>query len=309
MRNGGIVIEFFRKVKKKHRGGILYNLGYELYVRLYTKAIGRKVLNFFLRRRELPENLVFLVGCYNSGTTILRDILRSHPDVSGMPREGVRFTDVFPDMQEGGWVRMAYANRHLEQASVDVLTARRKLSKDWGYWYSGSGLFLEKSITHAYRVDFLREVFPAAKFIFLARDGYCSTEGVLRRAKPQGDAAKVVGSEYSASLVAKQWVDINQKILKNKDADGSYFLKFEDFIKRPEEKLSELFGFLDLDDSCLEASEGIVVLGGKKFHILDPNAASRKRFPRAQLREFNEVAGPMLGLLGYEVLKDENDSD
>ena len=55
-----------------------------------------------------PKQWVFLLGCYNSGTTILRDVLGAHPEVSTMPREGVKLTDLFPTPEHQGWFRMTH---------------------------------------------------------------------------------------------------------------------------------------------------------------------------------------------------------
>ena len=41
----------------------------------------RKVVKpFFLTAKE-PDQWLFLLGCYNSGTTILRDVLGAHPEL------------------------------------------------------------------------------------------------------------------------------------------------------------------------------------------------------------------------------------
>lgn len=35
-----------------------------------------------------PDKWLFVVGCYNSGTTLLAEMLSRHPNISGLPTEG-----------------------------------------------------------------------------------------------------------------------------------------------------------------------------------------------------------------------------
>lgn len=298
------------KARNKHQAGIFLNILYELYVRAYTWPLGRVFLSLLMGRvnSRLPDRQVFLIGCYNSGTTILRDILRAHPDVSGMPREGVRFTNVFPDMQQGGWVRMAYKNREMPASNASSAQARKQLDRDWGYWSkSKNGVFLEKSITHSYRLEFLQRTFPAAKFILISRDGYCSTEGVLRRAAPQGSAVDQVGSEYSAGLCAEQWVSINTKLLAAKNNANTTMIRFEDFVSKPYETVSDLLAFIGVDTAELKYEGKVLQVGLREFEIRNPNPASRGRFPKAQLKAFNSVASEMMHKLGYSIMSESDE--
>ena len=40
-----------------------------------------------------PERWIFIIGCYNSGTTILASILNRHPSIGGLRTEGAFLTD------------------------------------------------------------------------------------------------------------------------------------------------------------------------------------------------------------------------
>ena len=59
-----------------------------------------------LGRVPKPQKWVFIVGCYNSGTTLLADLMGNHPDISALPVEGVRLSDVWPLPETYAWNRM-----------------------------------------------------------------------------------------------------------------------------------------------------------------------------------------------------------
>lgn len=45
---------------------------------------------------------VFIMGCNNSGTSLLHYILGSHPDIASLPREGQFLTAVLPQPDHYG---------------------------------------------------------------------------------------------------------------------------------------------------------------------------------------------------------------
>ena len=52
-----------------------------------------------------PRQWVFVVGCYNSGTTLLHDVPANHPDVAHLPREGQYCTDQLLVPKDAGLAR------------------------------------------------------------------------------------------------------------------------------------------------------------------------------------------------------------
>ena len=62
-------------------------------------------------RSLAPDRWVFVVGCYNSGTTLLANLLEAHPAINGLAREGVELTDALRRPELAGWPRMCWAGR------------------------------------------------------------------------------------------------------------------------------------------------------------------------------------------------------
>ena len=138
----------------------------ELFVRAWSNTYVRKLSNALYPDYE-PPKWVFLVGCYNSGTTIVQKILNSHPEISGMPREGVRFTNVLSNLEEHDH-HMIWAEdyAHYVEPAFSDLAAYRQIKKDWAcFWKQGDQAFLDKSIANTARIDWLSRVFPNAYFV------------------------------------------------------------------------------------------------------------------------------------------------
>jgi len=57
-----------------------------------------KIRRFFRTFVSVPrgKSYLFVVGCYNSGTTLLADMLTQHPEISPLPTEGSALTDALP---------------------------------------------------------------------------------------------------------------------------------------------------------------------------------------------------------------------
>ena len=49
---------------------------------------------------------VFIMGCSNSGTSLLKQLLASHPKIASLPDEGHRLTEALPRANNFGVVRV-----------------------------------------------------------------------------------------------------------------------------------------------------------------------------------------------------------
>lgn len=251
-----------------------------------------------------PDKWLFLVGCYNSGTTILRRILESHPDIAGLPHEGVQMTDAFPDLETGGFPRMMFANRQMwdlpdEGAETRVTRAIR----DWSPWWPSSApVFLEKSIDHTTRIPWLDRHFPNAHFVAITRNGYCVCEGVRRRATPQGAARQALGAEYPMPMIAAQWAAFDALLHDNLPVTRHYHLRYEDFMSEPVRHIDAILDFIGANPVPLQMEGNIVKVAGQSHELANQNAASLARLTEADIAQ---ATPPMRGALlrnGYDLL-------
>jgi hypothetical protein len=122
---------------------------------------------------------VFVCGLHRSGTSMLFELLREHPQISGfrdtgVPRdEGQHLQTVYPAARSHGRPGQFGFNpgAHLTEASPLIGdAARRALFAQWArYWDTSRPYLLEKSPPNLIRTRFLQAMFPRSKFIVLTR--------------------------------------------------------------------------------------------------------------------------------------------
>lgn len=105
---------------------------------------------------------IFIIGAARSGTTLLAEILSLHPDVAYWiePKYVWRYRD-------------AGASSDVRSSETATQEVKRYITRRFQKFVSKSGKsrFLEKTPSNCFRIDFIREIFPSGKFIFLHRDG------------------------------------------------------------------------------------------------------------------------------------------
>ncbi len=127
---------------------------------------GRQALDFPRRVRE-P---IILIGAGRSGTTLLGELLALHPDVAywGEPR---------PIWMHGN----AYRRDHLLRAEHLTPRIARYIDRRFGDFLDVSGRtrFLEKTPSNCLRIEFIRTLYPDARFLNLIRDGRAVVRSML----------------------------------------------------------------------------------------------------------------------------------
>lgn len=292
-----------RNFVKRNKGVVLRKAFDQAAVRLWVDFRLWKIFGGVLRVRE-PKTWVFMGGCYNSGTTILREIIGSHPEVASLPREGVEMTDAFPDLEQNGWVRMWFRNAEVADLSDrDPRKMAERAMRHWSIWWKrGADVFLEKSIVHGAWMPVLEKGFTNARFIGVIRNGYCVCEGIRRRAAPTGPAREVIGSEtYPIQEVGKQWNFANEVLQRDKASVAQYHeIHYEAFAENPTEHIREIFRFIGVDDSLVSANDdGTVQVGERSFNIRNQNDASLARLSPEDRTALYQTIGPMMDRLGY----------
>lgn len=281
----------------------LTNAWEEAFVRAWSVEATRRMIGPLLPVR-LPGKWLFLVGCYNSGTTLLQKVMSSHPAISGLPREGVRFTATLSNLEENGhhmiWDEEYRAHAEPELADAE---AYRRITRDWNiFWRSGADIFLDKSVANTARIGWLDRVFPDASFIGIHRNGYCVAEGLHRRAQPpQWLQAKTGSVNYPLEQIAWQWVTANREMLDGFEQAGrAMMIRFEDLVEDPVRVFESVFGFAGVDTGVIESGQNGIVIGGRHFAVHDPNPASLARLTLRQKDELRPLIGPMMDRLGYD---------
>ncbi|MEP7265063.1 MAG: sulfotransferase, partial [Bacteroidota bacterium] len=178
-------------------------------------TINREKLSLYLKMKLMPlawrfmsppqpERWIFIVGCYNSGTTLLHQLLAQHPMVGSMPNEGQFFNDVLPFGRQYGLPRLWALKPelfHLKETSEGYDTDRLKRQWAWNYNYPHRPMLIEKTILHMARTRWLQQHFPNSYFIALYRNGYAVAEGISRK------------EGHSLEKSIQQWTVSNQILM------------------------------------------------------------------------------------------------
>ena len=132
-----------------------------------------------------PKAWLFIVGCYNSGTTLLANLLSAHPDISVLPTEGQFLTDQLTRDYEVGLGRMWHKREDLFRLTEnDVGPDATRIKKEWGLRLDRSrAVLVEKSPPNTPRTRWLQANFENSHFLSIVRNGYAVAEGIVRKGR------------------------------------------------------------------------------------------------------------------------------
>ena len=250
-----------------------------------------------------PTRWVFIIGCYNSGTTLLARLLERHSEIQTLPGEGVVFSDVLTRPEEFGWPRLWFKCQQA-MALNDSNPARlaERIKRQWQWAATGKGsCFLEKSIANATRLEFFNEHFRPAYFIHITRNGYAVAEGIRRKADPRRWNNPEYTGPYPLSLCAQQWKVTEDLITAHSDSLENYHaLSYEDLAAAPQQEVRKILKFLQLADESQLVDEEVRVHGQRR-PISDLNQLSLDNLNAEELDEINQVANDWLVHYGYRV--------
>lgn len=252
-----------------------------------------------IRRRVLsapqPDKWVFIVGCYNSGTTLLHKLLAEFPETGSMPSEGQFYTSELLLPSENGYKRLWALGKELfVMNDTDTYKANpEQLKKDWAVYYDNrkAPVLLEKSPTNAGRMLWLQKHFPNAHFICIIRNGYAVAEGINRK------------TGHSFEKTAQQWSESNQIMLDDLSKVKKWHKVFyEDLVVDPKKELTEICNFIGIDSAPVKD------IVGKKMKIHEQSTTIENKNQRSfssltdeDISIINRYAVDMLKRLGYDV--------
>lgn len=241
---------------------------------------------------------VFIMGCTNSGTSLLHYLLGSHPDIASLPREGQFLTNALPqpDHYEVGrmWTEKIDLFRATEadRGKYDAV----RLIHDWANNFDKitASTVLEKTPQNAIRSRWLQSVFKNSYFIAVARDGRAVAEGISRKE----------GVDIDRGIA--HWIKANTIML-----DDASFLKnfklvrYEDLTAKPNEVALGLFKFIGVDPDVyrfdFQQKLHIDNINYKPSVISNFNQKSFDRIPPHVLKEISAKIKPVMKRLGYQV--------
>lgn len=206
---------------------------------------------------------VFVLSMARSGSTLLRFILDSHPELACPPETNVgqvclglaRLWDLLdPSADSAGdeW----RPNAVLASLSDDAAGAiRAAVDGVYGRYLAryGKRRWCDKSLDSARLAGLLARVFPEAQFVCLYRHCLDVVVSAIETA-PWGLSGYGFDSYVAASpgnmvlAAARCWLDQTRAIIEfqEKNPDRCHGVRYEDLVTAPEQVAGELFAFLGL---------------------------------------------------------------
>lgn len=243
---------------------------------------------------------LFLVGCYNSGTTLLAEMLSRHPQISALSTEGHFITDQFVKDYDVGLPRMWSKGEHLFRLTEsDSGPNANRIKKEWAMRLDTSkSVFLEKSPPNSARTRWLQAHFSPAYFVAIVRNGYAVAEGISRKGDPQH-----LPEGWPIEDSIAQWKRNNELLLQDAPHLKHFmWLKYEDLVASPKSTIDQICHFIGLDEFPEQASAGAFSIHERKEEIRDLNAESIKRLSNEQITLINRDASDMLRHFGYPII-------
>jgi hypothetical protein len=243
---------------------------------------------------------VFLVGCYNSGTTLLAELLGHHPSISALPTEGHFITDQFVKDYDIGLPRMWVEREDLFRLDEnDNGPDPVRLKKEWGMRLDlKKPILLEKSPPNSAKTRWLQANFENARFVGIMRNGYAVSEGITRKADP-----KHLIDSWPIEKSAYQWKRSNE-ILQQDSAHLNNFMwvKYEDLAADTADTLNRITDFIGLPGFENFENDRSWSIHERDESIRDMNQESIDRLSPEQIQQINRIAGDLIESSGYTKL-------
>jgi len=275
-------------------------------VRFYTRFRNNALLNAFLNLTQKPlkpKKWVFILGCYNSGTTLLAELLSQHPQLSVLPDEGVMLTNKLKRPEDFGWRRMWWKCTEMMKSADLSLTIKsaQEIKRQWAFFINkNADIVVEKSIASMLRIRFFQRYFADAYFIHIRRNPYAVAEGIQRKAQPMDVQAEIYGTQYPLELCIQQWL-ASQTVFENEKSQiqNLYELSYEDFTNEPEKLANEISEFLGIEDFDSSIFSQEMKVHGNSMKIKDQNEKSFKRLSEEDWDLINQNAEKVIKKYGY----------
>jgi Sulfotransferase family len=265
----------------------------------------------------VSERPIFIVGCPRSGTSLLRDLLRSHsrlciPHESGVipklyasygdPPDSVQArrlaTDLLTSTGIASWKLGLDPSQLEHHRSFAGLV--RELYSTWAA-SEGKPRWGDKTPLYVLHLDTILELFPDAQVICLIRDGRDAALSLMSQTWGPANA-------YGAAHLWRRALIAGHRSAKQLDSSSFLEVRYENLTGSVERELRRICGFLDesFEASMLVPNRLPSRLGTPfrlpKFdrEVVDGNVEKwRTTMTLGQRRAFEAVAADELQMAGY----------
>jgi protein-tyrosine sulfotransferase len=198
---------------------------------------------------QMADSPIFVGGAGRSGTTLLRVILDSHPNITCGPE--LKVTPVVADL----WHKFQTVNfpplREYLLTPSDINEIFRRMLASLLEKYrrqSGKARIAEKSPNNVFFFQHLHHMFPESPLVHVIRDGRDVVCSLLTMNWINPQTGQRVEYTRNARKAAEYWVSavtIGRRAGENPAIRPHYLeIRYEDVVQHPEETLQRLFEFI-----------------------------------------------------------------
>jgi protein-tyrosine sulfotransferase len=205
------------------------------------------------RHMELIKQPIFILSCVRSGSTMLRCIVDTHPNLCSPGHLGLG--PLCAQLYSTAYYSLGQLPGMETEAKRDQLAieeVRRVVTDLMGRYAQGKGKknWCEKSTVNIDYLDVLTKVFPEAKYICLYRNCLDVAYSCIKFS-PLGYMLELVSyvqkrpDNFVAAMI-DNWLEKSSKLLafEQAHADQCIRINYESLVQQPEHVLAKLFDFL-----------------------------------------------------------------
>lgn len=229
----------------------------------------------------------FIVGCNNSGTTLIHRLLRISPEVSTLGGEAQMYTRALPRAIRKGYERVW--SEYIDGAILDIDASHvgPRLVHDWMYSLRDPArrVIVLKTPSYAAYMPVLQNAFPLSRFIGVVRNGYAVAESIRSR------------GNKSLSRAARHWAKVNRLLLEQANhVDNLKLFRFEDLLDDSTDAAIRLAAFIEIPPEPLIQA---LTPGGTGLHLFNSNSNRIDRMSQIDRDVIDSEAGDILQHFGY----------
>ena len=196
------------------------------------------------------EEFLFVVGMPRSGSTLIDQILSSHPKVvSAGETELIRKVTGFVARDESNRFNI---KKFLEADEKLIAGARIVYRESMKRHFGESERYTDKALPNLWLIGFIRLLFPKAKILHCARGPLDNCFSIFSN-DFEGDLFKYGYDLNEVGEYYRTYLDMMNHWREVLPSDVFYDVSYESLVSAPEEKIRELVEFcgLEWDEACL----------------------------------------------------------
>ena len=236
-------------------------------------------IKFICNKNKYTFSPIFIIGCGRSGTTVLGNTISYHHEIKYLNEPRKIWHKAYPEFNI--W-KQNVTKPKLRIQKEDICPKKTNQLKTIFFKeqvISNSKILLEKLPINCFRLNFLHQSFPNAKYIYLTRNGLEVSYSISKKIEKEnwytGEKENLlinlahegkikfpvnINNQEKGMLEWRLSMEYSHKFFKHFNSKNYLHFSYENFIKEPKIILKKIFDFLELtfsDELIVRATKNI----------------------------------------------------